>query len=62
MKTDIICLMRLLAAMMLVPVVALGVTVESLPPSAYADTEMSTEIGEIVLVEGRKPSAALIVR
>ena len=44
MKTDIICLMRLLAAMMLVPVVALGVTVESLPPSAYADTEMSTNM------------------
>ena len=50
--------MRLLAVVMLIPTMALGVTVESLPPSAYAAAEM----GEVVLVEGRKPSAALIVR
>ena len=33
--------MRLLAALLLVPVVALGVTVESLPPSECADTEVT---------------------
>ena len=44
MKTDIIRLMRLLAAWLLVPVVVRGVTVESLPPSEYADTEVSTNI------------------
>ena len=44
MKTDIICLMRLLAVMMLIPVVARGVTVEQLPPSGYADTEVSTNM------------------
>ena len=44
MKTDIIRLMRLLAALLLVPVVVRGVTVESLPPSEYADTEVSTNI------------------
>ena len=41
MKTDIICLMRLLAVMMLVPVVARGVTVESLPPPEFADMEVT---------------------
>ena len=44
MKTDIICLMRLLAALLLVPAAALGVTVEPLPPSEYADTEVSTNM------------------
>ena len=44
MKTDIIRLMRLLAALLLVPVVVRGVTVESLPPSECADTEVSTNI------------------
>ena len=33
--------MRLLAVMMLVPVVARGVTVESLPPAEFADTEVT---------------------
>ena len=41
MKTDIICHMRLLAAFLLVPAAALGVTVEPLPPSEYADTEVT---------------------
>ena len=36
--------MRLLAALLLVPVVARGVTVEPLPPSEYADTEVSTNM------------------
>ena len=44
MKTDIIRLMRLLAALSLVPTVTFGVTVESLPPTEYADTEVSTNI------------------
>ena len=48
MKTDIICLMRLLAALLLVPVVARGVTVEPLPPSEYADTEVSTNMPFVV--------------
>ena len=32
MKTDIMCPMRLFAAFLLVPVAALGVAVEPLPP------------------------------
>ena len=36
--------MRLLAALLLVPTVTFGVTVESLPPTEYADTEVSTNI------------------
>ena len=44
MKTDIISLMRLLVAMMLIPVVAHGVTVEPLPLSEYADAEVSTNM------------------
>ena len=36
--------MRLLAVMMLIPTMALGVTVEPLPQSAYADTEVTTNI------------------
>ena len=50
--------MRLLAVMMLIPTMALGVTVESLPPSAYA----AAEIGEVVLVEGWRPGFAVEVR
>ena len=44
MKTDIICLMRLIAALLLIPTMARGVTVEPLPQSAYADTEVSTNM------------------
>ena len=44
MKTDIIRRMRLFAALLLVPTVALGVNVEPLPQSEYADTEVSTNI------------------
>ena len=51
MKTDIICLMRLLAAFLLVPVVARGVTVEPLPQSAYADTEVSTNMPFVVSLD-----------
>ena len=51
MKTDIICLMRLLAALLLVPVVARGVTVEPLPPSEYADTEVSTNMPFVVSLD-----------
>ena len=41
MKTDIICLMRLFAALLLVPTATLGVTVEPLPPPKHADTEVT---------------------
>ena len=51
MKTDIICLMRLLAAFLLVPVVAHGVTVEPLPPSEYADMEVSTNMPFVVSLD-----------
>ena len=51
MKADIICLMRLLAALLTVPVVARGVTVETLPLSAYADTEVSTNMPFAVLLD-----------
>ena len=51
MKTDIICLMRLLAALLLVPAAALGVTVESLPQAAYADTEVSTNMPFVVSLD-----------
>ena len=51
MKTDIICHMRLLAALLLVPVVAHGVTVELLPPSEYADTEVSTNMPFVVSLD-----------
>ena len=36
--------MRFVAALALLPLVAFGVTVETLPQSAYADTEVSTNI------------------
>ena len=50
MKTafDIIRCMRLLAAFVLLPAMAFCVTVESLPPSEYADTEISTNIAFVV--------------
>ena len=50
MKTafDIICRMRLFAAFVLLPAMALGVTVGTLPPSEFADTEISTNIAFIV--------------
>ena len=51
MKTDIICLMRQLVALLLVPVVALGVTAEPLPPSEYADTEVSTNMPFVVSLD-----------
>ena len=51
MKTGIISLMRLLAVMMLIPTMALGVTVESLPQSGYADTEVSTNMPFVVSLD-----------
>ena len=36
--------MRFVAILAILPVAAFGVTVESLPPSEYADTEVSTNI------------------
>ena len=46
------------------PVAAFAVTVESLPPSGFADTEVLTvgSIGELVVAEGRKPGFMLEVR
>ena len=40
--------MRLVAALALLPAVAFGGTVEQLPPSAYDDTEVSTNIAFVV--------------
>ena len=40
--------MRFVAALALLPMAALGVTVETLPPSEFADTEISTNIVFIV--------------
>ena len=51
MKTDIISHMRLLVAMMLIPVVAHGVTVEPLPLSEYADAEVSTNMPFVVSLD-----------
>ena len=50
MKTafDIICRMRLFAAFVLLPAMALGVAVGTLPPSEFADTEVSTNIAFVV--------------
>ena len=50
MKTafDIIRCMRLLAAFVLLPAMAFCVTVETLPPSEFADTEISTNIAFVV--------------
>ena len=44
MKTDIISTMRFVAMLAFLPAVAFGVTVETLPQSEYADTEVSTNI------------------
>ena len=43
--------MRLLAVLLLIPVVACGVTVESLPQSAYADAEVSTNMPFVVSLD-----------
>ena len=49
MKIDIILNMRLLMAMILfLPMAAFAVTVEPLPPSEFADTEISTNIAFVV--------------
>ena len=40
--------MRFVAALALLPVAAFAVTVEPLPPSEYADTEISTNIAFVV--------------
>ena len=44
MKIDIIRTMKLLAMIQFLPVAAFAVTVEPLPPSEFADTEVSTNI------------------
>ena len=44
MKTDIILNMKLLMAMVFLPMAAVAVTVTPLPPSEFADTEVSTNI------------------
>ena len=44
MKIDIILTMKLLAMIPLLPMAAFAVTVEPLPPSEFADTEVSTNI------------------
>ena len=48
MKIDIIQKVKLLAMVLIFPVAALAVTVEPLPPSEYADTEVSTNIAFVV--------------
>ena len=48
MKTDIKRKMKLLAMILALPVAALAVTVEPMPPCAYADTEVSTNIAFVV--------------
>ena len=40
--------MKLLAMVLLLPMAALAVTVEPLPPSEYADTEVSTNMAFVV--------------
>ena len=40
--------MRILMALMLFPLAALGTTVSELPPSGFADTEVSTNIAFVV--------------
>ena len=44
MKTDIIPAMRFVSILAILPAVAFGVTVETLPQSEYADTEVTTNI------------------
>ena len=48
MKTDIILQVKLLMALMVLPLAACAVTVEPMPPCAYADTEVSTNIAFVV--------------
>ena len=48
MKTDIILNMKLLMAMVFFPMAAVAVTVTPLPPSEFADTEVSTNIVFVV--------------
>ena len=48
MKTDIILQVKLLMALMVLPLAACAVTVEPMPPCAYADTEASTNIAFVV--------------
>lgn len=43
-KTDIIWEVKLLMALMALPMTAFAVTVKPMPPCAYADTEVSTNI------------------
>ena len=47
-KTDIILQVKLLMALMVLPLAALAFTVEPMPPCAYADTEVSTNIAFVV--------------
>ena len=47
-KVDIIREMKLLAMVLIFPVAAIAVMVEPLPPSEYADTEVSTNIAFVV--------------
>ena len=44
------------AALIRIPAAAFGLTVGQLPPSPFAD------IGEVALIEGKKPGFALEVR
>ena len=48
MKTDIILEVKLLMALMVLPLAACAVTVEPMQPCAYADTEVSTNIALVV--------------
>ena len=48
MKTDAKRKMKSLALILALPLAALAVTVEPLPPSEYADTEVSTNIAFVV--------------
>ena len=48
MKIDIIQTMKLLAMILFLPLSAFAVTVEPLPPSEFADTEVSTNIAFVV--------------
>ena len=47
-KTDIIWEVKLLMALMALPMTAFAVTVKPMPPCAYADTEVSTNIAFVV--------------
>ena len=47
-KTDIIWEVKLLMALMAIPMTAFAVTVKPMPPCAYADTEVSTNIAFVV--------------